>query len=91
MTLCLHTGKHCECQPQNGVACPHIPRFDIELGGYGRDSIAHICKPDGEWVRWREVERVILDPLRRCPADGVPLLDAETKPQHTLMKARDDQ
>lgn len=73
MTLCLYTGKACECQPQEGIACQHIPRFNIELGGYGRDSIAHISSPDGEWVRWREVERVILDPLKRCPADGVDL------------------
>jgi hypothetical protein len=79
VTLCVFNGSQCSCQPDEGTPCPYLPRYrwceqlDVMEGPV----------PDGAWVRWSDVQRVILDPIKRVALAernaGVSTIDCEPK------------
>ena len=77
MTLCVFNGSQCCCQPDEDISCSYLPRFGCGLEG------GMYPTPDGAWVRWSDVQRVILAPIKRAALAernaGVPPSDGETK------------
>jgi hypothetical protein len=73
MTMCPHSKVACECQPQDGVMCPHGPQppfqpWAPEPSGHGN---LVTCVPHGVWD------------CPKCRTAGVAVADSNTKGEKT--------